>query len=80
MLEKVAACTPALTGFVAKCQGKGPASAFFWTDSGERTQLECSGGVHQRDAVGPALFCLRQEPMRMRAREDPESQGTKAYA
>ena len=41
MLEKVAACTPALTRFVAKCYGERPASVFFQMDSEERTKLEC---------------------------------------
>ena len=45
MLEQVTACTPALTGFVAKCYGERPASVFFQMDSGERTKLECSRGV-----------------------------------
>ena len=33
MLEQVAACTPALTGFVAKCYGERPAPIFFQIDS-----------------------------------------------
>lgn len=32
MLEQVAACAPALTGFVAKCYGERTASAFFQID------------------------------------------------
>ena len=45
MLEQVAACTPALTGVVAKCYGERPASVFFQMDSAERTKLECVRGV-----------------------------------
>ena len=60
MLEQVAACTPALTGFVAKYYGGRPASLFFQMDSGETTKLECSRRVQQGDAtsIGPARFCL----------------------
>ncbi|CAM9536161.1 unnamed protein product, partial [Laminaria digitata] len=80
MLEQVAACTPALTGFVAKCYGERPASEFFQMDSGKRTKLECSRGVQQGDAMRPAVFCLPLRPVLMRVRGEYESQGVKAYA
>ena len=80
MLEQVAACAPALTGFVAKCYGERPASVFFQMDSGERTKLECSRGVQQGDAMGQALFCLPLRPVLTRVREEHESQGVEAYA
>ena len=45
MVEQVAACTPTLTGFVAKCYSKRPASVFFQMDSGETAKsLNASGG------------------------------------
>ena len=47
MLEQVAASTPALTGFVARCYGERPAYVLFQIDSGERTKLECPRGVQQ---------------------------------
>ena len=80
MLEQAAACTPALTGFVAKRYGERPASVFFQMDSGETTKLECSRGVQQEDSVGPAMFCLPLWPVLTRVREEHESQGVEAYA
>ena len=80
MLEQMAACTPALTGFVAKCYGERPASVFFEMDSGERTNRECSRGVQQGDAMGPALFCLPLRLVPTRVRKEYESQGVEAYA
>ena len=68
MLEQVAACTPAPTGFVAKCYGERPASVFLEMDSGERIKLECSRGVQQVDAMGPTLFCLPLRPVLTRVR------------
>lgn len=62
MLEQVTACTPALTGFVARCYGKRPASIFFQVDSIARTKLECSRGVQLGDVMRPALFFL---PLRL---------------
>ena len=53
---------------------------FFQMDSGERTKLECSRGVQQGDAMGPALFCLPLRPVLTRVREEYESQGVEAYA
>ncbi|CAN0467810.1 unnamed protein product, partial [Scytosiphon promiscuus] len=58
VLERVTACTPSLTGFVAKCYGERPASPFFLVDSGERTKPRVFRGVQQGDAMGPALVCL----------------------
>ena len=78
MFEQVAACTPALTGFVAKRYGERPASVFFQVDSGERTKLECYPEVQQGDAVGPALSCLPLLPVLTRVREEDESQGVKS--
>ena len=80
MLEQVAACTPALTGFVAKCYGERPASVFFQMDSGERAKLEYSLEVQQEDAMGPVLFCLPLRPVLTRVGEEYESQGVEAYA
>ena len=45
MLEKVAACTPALTEFVVTCCDERPTSVLFKMDSGERTKLGCSREV-----------------------------------
>lgn len=56
MHEKVAACTPELTGFVAKCSGKGPASTFFWMDSGGRTNLECYGTASALPTVAAGAY------------------------
>ena len=69
-LEKVAACTPALTGSVVKCYGERPASVFFQMDSGERINLECSRGVQHGDAMGPALICLPLRPVPTKVREE----------
>ncbi|CAN0511751.1 unnamed protein product, partial [Laminaria digitata] len=57
MLERMAACTPALSEFIAKVLSR-PASVLFQMDSGERTKLECSRGVQRGDTMGSALFCL----------------------
>ena len=76
----MAACTPALTGFVAKCYGELPVSVFFLMDSGERTKLECSRGVQQGNAFRPAMFCLPLRPVLTKVREEYESQGVEAYA
>ena len=72
MLEQVAACTPAFTGFVVKCYGEKPASVVFQIDSGERTKLECSRGVQEGDAKGPVLFCLPLRPALTKVREEYE--------
>ena len=81
MLEHVAACTPALTGFVAKCDDERlTASVFFQMDSTERTKIECFRGVNQGDAMGPVLFFLPLRPVLMRVCEAYESQGVEAYA
>ena len=80
MLEQEAACTLALTGFVAKCYGERPASVIFQMGSGDRTKLECSCGAQQGDALGAALFFLPLRPVLARVREEHESQGVDAYA
>ena len=80
MLEKVAACTPALTEFVVTCCDERPTSVLFKMDSGERTKLECSRVVQQGDAMGPALFCMPLRPVLMRVREEYESQWVETYA
>ena len=49
-------------------------------DSGERTKLECSRGVQQGNAMGPALFCLPLRPVLARVREEYEWQGVETYA
>ena len=69
MLEQVAACTPALAGFVAKRYGERLAAVFIQMDSGERTKLEFSREVEQGDAMGPALFCLPLQSVITRIRE-----------
>ena len=51
ILDQVAACTPALTEFVAKCYGERPTAVFFQMDSGEKTKLECSRGVQLGDCL-----------------------------
>ena len=53
---------------------------FFQMDSGERTKLECSRGVQQGDAMGPALFGLPLRPVLTKVREEYASQGVEAYA
>ena len=58
MLAEASTCVPALTPFVAKCYGEMPAPVFFQMESGERRKIDCSSGVQQRDAMGPALFCM----------------------
>lgn len=72
VLEQVAACTPVLTGFVAKWYGERSASVFFQIDSGERTKLQCSHGVQQGDALGSTLLCLPLWPVLTRVREEYE--------
>ena len=51
---------PALTPFVEKCYGERPAPVFFQKDSGERQKIEFANGVHQGDAMGPALFACQR--------------------
>ena len=80
MLEQVAACTPAFTGFVANRYAERPASVFFHMDSREQTKIDCPRGVQQGDVMGPALFCLPLRPALMRVREEYKSQGIEAYA
>ena len=79
MLEHLTACTPAHTGFVAKCYVEKPTSAFFQMDSGERTKFECSRGVQHGDAMGSAMFCLQLRPVLVKVRDAYESQEVEAY-
>lgn len=55
---------------------------FFQMDPGQRKKLDCSGGAHSTETLHtePTLFCLPLRLVLMRAREEYESQGVKAYA
>ena len=77
MLEKAATCVPALIPFVAKCYGERSAPVFFQMDSGERREIDCSSGVQQGDAMGPALFCMSLLSVLIRTREEFEPKGSK---
>ena len=70
---------PALTPFVEKCYGERPAPVFFQKDSGERQKIEFANGVHQGDAMGPALFCMSLLPVLKRIREEFEPRGVEAF-
>ncbi|CAN0328772.1 unnamed protein product, partial [Scytosiphon promiscuus] len=80
VLAEAATCVPALTPFIAKCYGERPAPVFFQMDSGERRKIECSSGVQQGDAMGPALFCMPLLPVLKRVREEFEPRGVEAFA
>ena len=80
MLAEAATCVPALTPFVAKCYGKLSAPVFFQMESGERRKIDCSSGVQQGDAMGPALFCMPLLPVLKRTRAEFEPRGVKALA
>ena len=56
------------------------APVFVQMDSGERRKIDCSSGVQQGDAMGPALFCLPLLPVLKRNREDFEPKGVEAFA
>ena len=80
MLAEAATCVPALTPFVAKCYGEMSAPVFFQMESGERRKIDCSSGVQQGDAMGPALFCMPLLPVLKRTREEFEPRGVEAFA
>ena len=70
VLAEAATCVPALTPFIAKCYRERPDHVLFQMDSGERRKIECSSGVQQGDAMGPALFCMPLLPVLKRIREE----------
>ena len=80
MLVEAATCVPALTPFVAKCYGEMSAPMFFQMESGERWKIDCSSGVQQGDAMGPALFCMPLLPVLKRTRAEFEPRGVEAFA
>ena len=80
MLAEAATYVPVLTPFVAKCYGERSATVFSQMDSGERRKIDCSSGVKQRDAIGPALFCMPVLPVLKRTREEFEQRGVEAFA
>ena len=80
MLAEAATCVPALTPFVAKCYGEMSAPVFFQMESGERPKIDCSSGVQQGDAMGPALFCMPLLPVLKRTRAEFEPRGVEAFA
>ena len=80
MLAEAATCVPALTPFVAKCYGDMSAPGFFQMESGERRKIDCSSGVQQEDAMGPALFCMPLLPVLKRTRATFEPRGAEAFA
>ena len=48
--------------------------------SGERRKIDCSSGVQQGDAMGPALFCMPLLPVLKRTRAEFEPRGVEAFA
>ena len=80
MLAEAATCVPAFTPFVAKCYGEMSAHVFFQMESGERRKIDCSSGVQQGDAIGPALFCMPLLPVLKRTRAEFEPRGVKGFA
>ena len=80
VLAEAATYVPALTPFVAKCYGERSAPVFFQMDSGERRRIDCSSGVQQGNAMGPALFSMPLLPVLKRTREEFEPKGAKAFA
>ena len=79
MLAEKATCVPALTPFVAKCYGEMSAPVFLQMESGERREIDCSSGVQQGDAMGPALFCMPLLPVLKRTRAEFEPRGESFY-
>ena len=71
---------PALMPFIAKCCGERPAPVFFQMDSGERRNIECSSGVQQGDAMGPALFCMPLLRVLKRIRKEFEPRSVEAFS
>ena len=80
VLAEAATCVPALTPFIAKCHGERPAPLLFQMGSGERRKIECSSGVQQGDAMGPALFFMPLLTVLKRIREEFEARGVEAFA
>ena len=80
VLTETATCVSTLTSFVAKCYGESSAPVFFQMDSGERNKIDCSCGVQQGDAIGPALFCMPLLPVLKQTREEFEPKGVEAFA
>ena len=80
VLAEAATCVLAPTPFIAKCYGERPAPVFSKMDSGERRNIECSSGVQQGDAMGPALSCVPLLPVLKRIREEFEPRGVEAFA
>ena len=80
VLTEAATCVPALTPLVVKCYGERSAPVFFQMESGERLKIDCSSGVHQGDAMGPALFCMPLLPALKRTREELEPKRVQAFA
>ena len=73
VFAEAATYIPALTPFVAKSYGERPAPVFLQIASTERRKIECSGGVQQGGAMGPALFCMSLLRVLKRLREEPRS-------
>ena len=80
VLTEASTCVPALTPFVAKCYDERSAPVFFQMDPGERRKIDCSSGVQQGDAMGPALFCMPLLPVLKQTREEFEPKGVEAFA
>ena len=80
MVAEATTCVPALTPFVARCYGEMSAPVFFQTESGERQKIDCSSGVQQGDAMGPALFCMPLLQVLKRTRAEFEPRGVEAFA
>lgn len=68
VLAEAATCVPALTPFVAKWYGERSARVFFQMDS----NIDCSSGMQQRDAMGPVLSRMPLLPVLERTREEFE--------
>ena len=49
-------------------------------ESRERRKIDCSSGVQQGDAMGPALFCKPLFPVLKRTRAEFELRGVEAFA
>ena len=53
---------------------------FLQVESRERRKIDCSSGVQQGDAMGPALFCKPLFPVLKRTRAEFELRGVEAFA
>ena len=78
-LAEAATCMPALTPFVAKCNGEISARVFFRVESGERRKIDCSCKVQQGYAMGPALFCMPRLPVLKQTRAEFEPRNVEAF-